>query len=84
MSPEEKTHFFDKPENFKRFLRGFYAICVILLCIDFFYHRHVIHSWEGLFGFYAFYGFIACWLLVEAAKVLRWLAMRAPEYYDED
>ena len=84
MTPDEKTHFFDKPENFKKFLRGFYVICVILLVVDFVHDRHVIHSWESLWGFYALFGFVACWLLVEVAKILRMVAMRAPDYYEKD
>ena len=84
MTPDEKTHFFDTPENLKKFLRGFYIICAILLAVDFVHHRHVIHDWENLWGFYAVYGFVACVLLVEIAKLMRAVLMRAPDYYDED
>jgi hypothetical protein len=84
MTPDEKTHFFDKPENLKRFLRGFYIICAILLAVDFVYHRHAVHSWENLWGFYALYGFVACVLLVEISKLMRKVLMRAPDYYEKD
>ena len=84
MTPDEKPHFFDKPANVKKFLRGFYIICAILLTVDLVHHRHVTHDWENLFGFYAVYGFVACVLLVEIAKLMRAVLMRAPDYYDED
>ncbi len=84
MTPDEKPHFFDKLENLKKFLRGFYIICAVLLAIDFVHHRHVIHSWESLWGFYAVYGFVACVALVEIAKLMRKVLMRAPDYYEKD
>ncbi len=84
MTPDEKLHFFDKPGNLKKFLRGFYIICAILLAVDFVHNRHVIHSWENLWGFYAVYGFVACVALVEIAKLMRAVLMRAPDYYEKD
>ena len=83
MTPDEKPHFFDKPENLKKFLRGFYLICAILLAVDFVFHRHAVHDWEHMWGFYAVYGFVACVTLVEIAKVLRMLLMRGPDYYEK-
>ena len=68
----------------KKFLRGFYIICAILLAVDFVHHRHVIHYWENLWGFYALYGFVACVALVEIAKLMRKVLMRAPDYYEKD
>ena len=44
MTADKKTHFFDKPGNLKKFLRGFYIICAILLAVDFVHHRHVTHA----------------------------------------
>jgi len=84
MTPDEKPHFFDKPGNLKKFLRGFYIICAILLAVDFIHHRHVVHDWENMWGFYAIYGFVACVLLVEIAKLMRTVVMRAPDYYEKD
>jgi hypothetical protein len=80
----EKKHFFDKPENLKRLLRIFYAICAGLFLIDAVFHRHVIHAWESLFGFYAVFGFVACVLLVLAATEMRKVLMRKDNFYDDD
>ncbi|MDH3596674.1 MAG: hypothetical protein OEU09_05265 [Rhodospirillales bacterium] len=80
----EKKHIFDKPENVKRLLWIFYAICAGLFLIDAVFHRHVIHAWENLFGFYSVFGFVACVVLVLVAKEMRKVLMRKDNYYDDD
>ena len=82
MEPE-KQHFFDNPKNLRIVLRVFYTICLGLLLIDFFYHRHVMHEWDALWGFYGLFGFVACVALVLIAKELRKVLMRAEDYYDD-
>lgn len=80
---EEELALFDKPQNVKRLLYGFYACVVLLVSVDLFYHKHTIFPWEGYFGFYAVFGFVACVILVIVAKyVLRPLVMRKEDYYD--
>nr|VFJ44750.1 MAG: hypothetical protein BECKDK2373C_GA0170839_100938 [Candidatus Kentron sp. DK]VFJ44919.1 MAG: hypothetical protein BECKDK2373B_GA0170837_100848 [Candidatus Kentron sp. DK] len=79
----EKSHFFDKPANVNRVLYVFFAICIGLLGIEFFFHRHVVHAWENLWGFYAIYGFVACVALVLIATQLRKILMRDEDYYEK-
>lgn len=79
----EKKYLFDDPKNVTRLLRGFYAICIVLVVVDFFVHRHIYMDWENVPAFYAIYGFIACVLLVLLAKLMRKVVMRKEEYYDE-
>ncbi|MDH3948944.1 MAG: hypothetical protein OEU74_08285 [Gammaproteobacteria bacterium] len=83
-SPQQKQYLFDKPRNVNRLLRGFYLVCTVLLILDFVLHRHVIHSWENIPGFYALFGFVACVLLVLIAKEMRKVVMRKEDYYDVD
>lgn len=80
---KEKTQLFDKPQNVRRLLRGFYALCAVVLLLDFFVHRHGSHPWESLWGFYALFGFVACVVLVLAAKQMRKLLLRKEDYYDD-
>lgn len=80
----EKKYLFDNPVNVTRLLRGFYIICGILLLADLIVHRHTLHPWEGLPGFYAVYGFVACVVLVLIAKEMRKVLMRKEDYYDVD
>jgi hypothetical protein len=79
----EKKHFFDRPENVKKFIRGFFAICALLFVVDFFVPKHGVYYWEDVPGFYAAYGLVACTVLVLVAKhVLRRLVKRKEDYYD--
>lgn len=80
----EKQHIFDDRRNVKRLLMVFYAICAGLLIIDFVHHRHVVHSWENMWGFYAIFGFVACVALVLIAKEMRKVLMRSEDYYDAE
>jgi len=79
----EKKHFFDKPGNVKRFLRGFFSILALLVILDLFIHKHGYFKWEEYPSFYATYGFVACVVLVLVAKyILRPLVKRKEDYYD--
>ncbi len=79
----QKTYMFDNPENVKRLLKGFYAVCILLVIADFVVHRHIGFGWEEIPAFYAIYGFVACVVLVVIAKEMRKVVMRKEEYYDE-
>jgi hypothetical protein len=79
---DEKTHFFDKPENVQKLLRVFYVCCVLLALLDFVIHRHVYHPLERVWLFYPVYGFVGCVLLVLVAKWMRTFLMRDEAYYD--
>ncbi|MBE1300988.1 MAG: hypothetical protein GJ680_13900 [Alteromonadaceae bacterium] len=79
---EDKTHFFDKPENVKRLLMVFYACCAILVILDFVLYRKAYHSLESIKAFYPIYGFVGCVLLVVIAKWMRTFLMRDEEYYE--
>jgi hypothetical protein len=80
----QKTHLFDNPKNVRRVLWGLGIACALALLGDFVIHRHVSHPWEGLWGFYAVYGFVACVLLVLVAKQMRKILMRSEDYYDHN
>ena len=79
---DDRKHYFDEPRNVKKVLRALYVISAGLALVDFLYSRHVVHPWEGLWGFYALYGFVACVALVLIAKQMRKLVMRDEDYYD--
>ena len=81
---KEKQHIFDDPRNLKRLLRVFFTLCAVLLLLDVVHHRHMIHPWEHLWGFYGIFGFVACVALVLIAKEMRKVLMRPEDYYDDD
>ena len=74
---------YDISKNVQRVLYGLFASLVLLLALEPFIHKHPYFAWEESFGFYAIYGFIACVLLVLAAKyILRPFVKRKEGYYD--
>ena len=79
---KKELKIFDKPQNVKRFLAGFYVSLMVLLIIELFVHKHAEFAWEGFPDFYAAYGFISCVLLIFIAKGLRMLIKRDEKYYD--
>ena len=80
----DKPRWLDSSDNVTKLLHGFVALCGLLFLADLFYHRHYERSWEGFFGFYAIYGFVACVVLVLAATEMRKFLMRDENYYDDD
>ena len=84
MSKPGAKHLFDNPRNVSLFTRGLHISCTLLLLLDFILHRHTAREWEGLTGFYALFGFLACVTIVLAAKQLRKILKRKVDYYDVD
>jgi len=79
----EKQHIFDNPRNVKILLGCFYTALGVLLAAEFLVHKHTHFPWEDWPGFYATFGFVACVVLVLAAKyILRPLVKRREDYYD--
>ena len=81
--PTDNTSLFDKPKNIKRVLHFLYGCCALLFLLDFVIHRHVIHSWENLWGFYPIFGFVGCVVLVLVATWMRAFLMRPEDYYEK-
>lgn len=78
---QPKKYWLDNPHNVTRIFHVLWIICVLLIAIDLFLHRHEYFEFATLFGFYAFYGFFACVALVLIAKQLRRVLMRDEDYY---
>lgn len=83
MNPrKDKKYWLDKPGNVNRLVYTLYAVCAVLVLVDFLYHKHVNFSFESWFGFFSWFGFIACVALVLVAKKMRKLVKRDEDYYD--
>ena len=80
----EKKHFFDKPANTRKFLMVLYAVCALLIVIDFFIPKHGHVFFENVPQFFAAYGLVAYITIVFAGKyILRIIVKRKEEYYDD-
>jgi len=60
-------------------------LAVLLACVaaELFVHRHSLFGADGLFGFNAGFGFLACVVLVLVAKGLGVLLKRPDSYYGD-
>jgi hypothetical protein len=79
---KDKRYWLDEPRNVAKLYRGLWGFGILLALLDLVVHRHAEVGFDGLFSFYALYGFIACVALVLAAKLLRRAVMRSEDYYD--
>ena len=75
---QEKKYFFDHPRNVKLVIYSLYGSCGILMLLDFIVHRHIIHHWEGLLGFYAIYGLVGCIAIGLSSNLSLGLHTRSP------
>lgn len=74
----------DRPEV-RRWIRfALYSICLLLLLLEFFIHRHTEVWLEKLPAFYSLYGFAALIVAVSLAKILRRMVGREEDYYKDD
>ena len=78
----KEGHFFDKPQNVKRILMGFYIFLVLLIVVDLFFPKHPFFPWEGYPSFYGVYGFVSYITIVFGSTILRKLLKRKEDYYD--
>lgn len=83
-TPESEKTWIDYPENKTKIVQALYAVCALLILIDPFIHKHGPWAIEHVWGFYAFYGFVACVGLVLVSKALRTILMRPEDYYDDE
>ena len=79
-----KKYWLDSKSNIDKIWYGLIVLCLISVCADFFYHKHIEYEVEDLIvGMYGWYGFLGCVFLVLASKILRILLMRPETFYDE-
>ncbi len=81
---DEKPHWLDQPRNVKLLWRGFLFVMLLTVLAERFVTMHPHFAVESIFGFYAWYGFLLCALLIGVAKGLALLLKRPDTYYDKD
>ena len=79
----DKSHWLDEPRHVKLLWRIFLAVLVFIVAIGAVIPLHPYFEIESTFGFYAWFGFIACALMIIAAKGLALLLKRSDTYYRE-
>jgi len=85
MTPRnERRYWLDRKENVDKVYWGVWALCALSILAEPFVHKHGDFSFENWFGFHGWYGFVACVVLVLAAKALRVILKRPEDYYERD
>jgi hypothetical protein len=83
MHRDDRKYWLDDPANVTKLYRGLWVAGILLAALDLVLNRHDDFSFAETWGYYAFYGFVACVALVLAAKeVLRRLLKRPENYYE--
>jgi hypothetical protein len=73
-----------RPRTIRRLWQGFVAILALTVLAGLVVAVHPHFAIEGLFGFNALYGFIACAALILVAKAIGLVLKRPDTYYDDD
>jgi len=88
MSQEKHIHWLYREENRRKLWYIQIAILALAILPEFFIHHHAYFADQGIqldsrAGFYAWYGFTTCAVMVIVAKLLGFILKRNDDYYDE-
>jgi hypothetical protein len=75
-------HWLDEPYNARLLWRVFLAVLALTVLAEFVITLHPHFAIESLFGFHAWFGFLACAVLILVAKALGVLLKRPDTYYE--
>ena len=80
---EREKHWLVRPETIRWLWVIFIVVLAVTVAWETLLHRHPHFTVDGIFGFNAWYGFVACAAMVVFAKGLGYLIKRPDTYYDE-
>lgn len=83
LAQEKELHWLVRPTTIRRLWIGFYIVLALTLIAQFFVPVHSYFGVDGVFGFYAAYGFFTCIFMVVFAKLLGLLLKRPDNFYDD-
>ena len=75
-------HWLDEPHNVRLLWRVFLSVLALTVLAEFAVVLHPHFAIETLFGFHAWFGFLACAALILAARALGLLLKRPDTYYE--
>lgn len=79
----EDDHWLARPETIRKLWLAFIAILALTVLAELAVERHPHFAIEEVFGFGAWYGFVACVVLVFFSKALGAILKRPDDYYDD-
>lgn len=88
MTPEKQKHWLYREENRRTLWYILAAVLVLVSLPELFMHHHKSFEAQGIdldgrAGFYPWYGFATCAVMVLIAKLLSYVLKRKDDYYDE-
>jgi len=72
-----------RPKTIRQLWIGSCIALALLVATDFLIHHHAHFGVDGTFGFYAWFGFICCVVMIVGSKALGALVKRSDSYYDD-
>ena len=79
---DHEQHWLTTPKSVRRLWIGFCIVLLLTVLLDLFVTQYEHFGIDDEFGFYAWYGFLACAAMVVVAKLLGKLMKRPDDYYD--
>jgi hypothetical protein len=71
-----------QPRTVRKLWAWFIAVLAATVVAEWLIERHAYFGIDGVFGFYAWYGFLSCVGLIVVAKLLGALLKRNDNYYE--
>ena len=81
-APDEPEHWLVRPATIRNLWIGSSVILALMVAADLFIDQYEYFGIDGTFGFYAWYGFGTCVLMVVGAKLLGVFLKRKDSYYE--
>ena len=79
-----KRHWLDEPRNVRLLWRAFLVVLALTVGAEVLVDLHPHFAIERVFGFNAWYGLLACAVMIGVAKALGVVLKRPDDYYDRD
>lgn len=79
----DSDHWLARPETIRKIWILGFAVLALTVLADFFVEHHPYFGLDGTIGFGAWYGFVACVVLVFFSKALGLLLKQKDTYYDD-
>ena len=81
---DNQVHWLVRPTTIRRLSISSIILLALIVAPDFFLPDYGHFGIDGTFGFYAWYGFITCAVMVFVAKLLGLFLKRKDDYYHHD
>jgi hypothetical protein len=82
-TPENKDdHWLARPATIRTLWIAFIVVLALTVLADFVWHPHGEFVVDGTVGFYAWYGFVSCVVLIVISLGLGRVLKRPDDYYD--